>query len=270
LGADGVAGAATNAAGGTSAAGASSADAGSAGSVTAAGGMPSSCPAGAFLCEGFESYATGVAPGGIWSKTERGSGKTQVDATRAASGTKALHVTGTLNGDVANIVAPLTIQANNVFVRFMMYTVSYPSSAGIHSRLARIGTTADTGNADSAYSLSSYNGTAIEKINSIYMRDTTVKLNDDAQKNRWLCLEYEIDETGGVGKVAPHIWIDGKALSLAVAGSSTHGQTSNSWDPIPFQKFTLGLEGFQADTVKADFWVDDVLIAPQRIGCPTN
>src|SRR5206468_12969050 len=144
--------------------------------------------------------------------------------TRSFSGTKSLHVTGTINGDAAHITTPVAITANTTFVRFMVYTLGYPSSSGVHSHLARIGTTADSG-PDSAYSLSSYNGTAIEKVDSIYLRDTTTHLNDANMKNRWVCLEYEIDKTGGVGKVVPHIWVDGKELTLAAAGSSTHAGT---------------------------------------------
>jgi hypothetical protein len=224
------------------------------------------CTPGAFLCEAFESYMVGAAPTGIWSATVRGGGTITVDTMRVFTGTKSLHVTGLINGDVAHITTPLAISANTVFVRFMMYTVGYPSSSGVHSRLARLGTTADSG-PDSAYSLSSYNGTAIEKVDSIYLRSVSTHLNDTNLLNRWVCWEFEIDKTGGVGKVFPHIWLDGTALALAAAGSSSHAGTSTSWDPIPFEKFTLGLEGNQPDAVKGDFWLDDVAVASQRIGC---
>lgn len=241
--------------------------AGAAGEAGASAGL--NCPAGNFLCESFDSYPTGAAPTGIWTKTTRGTGSITVDATRSFTGSQSLHASGVLNGDVAHITTPLSISDKTVFVRFMMYTVGYPSSSGVHSRLARLGTSADSG-PDSAYSLSSYNGTAIEKVDSIYLRSTAVHLNDMAYKNRWFCLEFEIDKTGGAGKVVPQIWIDGAALTLAAAGSSTHAGTSTSWDPIPFEKFTIGLEGNQVDPVKGDYWLDDVIIAAQRIGCPTK
>ncbi|MES1207337.1 MAG: hypothetical protein ABUS79_15475, partial [Pseudomonadota bacterium] len=240
---------------------------GTGGGAAAGHAGTASCPAGTFICEDFEAYPTGAAPAGIWSKNTRGSGTIAVDATRAFSGANALHVTGTINADAAHITTPVSGTGNTTFVRFMMYTLGYPSSSGVHSHLARIGTTADSG-PDSAYSLSSYNGTAIEKVDSIYLRDTTTHLNDANMKNRWVCLEYEIDKTGGVGKVVPHIWVDGKELTLAAAGSSTHAGTSTSWDPIAFEKFTIGLDGNQVDAVKGDFWIDDVIVAPSRVGCP--
>jgi hypothetical protein len=43
--------------------------------------------------------------------------------------------------------------------------------------------------------------------------------------------------------------------------------TSPSWDPIAFERFMLGLDGFQADEQPADFWIDDLSVTPQRVGC---
>ena len=97
--------------------------------------------------------------------------------------------------------------------------------------------------------------------------EVATRLNDAAVKNRWVCWELAIDKTGGVGKVAPHIWLDGRELALASAGSSSYGGTSWSWDPIPIEVFLMGLDGFQADSVRADFWIDDLVIHSQRIGC---
>ncbi len=175
-----------------------------------------------------------------------------------------------MNSDKAYIQTPLAITATTIFVRFMMYTAGYPSSSGVHTRLLRIGTAAGTaaGTAENSYSLSSYNGTAIEKVNSIYLRDTGTHFNDAGNKNRWICWEFEIDKTGGAGKVTPHIWVDGRQLSLSVAGSATHGMTSPSWDPIPIEVLVMGLDGFQADPVRADFWIDDLVVTSQRVGCP--
>ena len=202
---------------------------GSGGGAAAGHAGTASCPSGTFICEDFEAYPAGAAPNGIWSKNTRAGGTIAVDATRAFSGTNALHVTGTINGDAAHITTPISGTGNTTFVRFMMYTLGYPSSSGVHSHLARIGTVGDSG-PDSAYSLSSFNGTAIEKVDSIYLRDTSTHLNDANMKNRWVCLEFEIDKTGGIGKVVPHIWVDSKELTLAPAGSSTHAGTSSSWE----------------------------------------
>ncbi len=246
--------------------GAAGAGAGGAGGT---GGSPdSACGSGAILCEDFEDYPTDSAPASGWTSSVRGNGKIVVDAARAFSGKQSLHVTGKMNADRANISRPIQTDSPTAFVRFMYYGVSYPASSGVHTRLLRIGTAqAASGNPDSSYSLASYNGTAIEKVNSIYLRDTATKLNDPKLLNRWACWELAIDRSGGVGKVKVQLWVDGRELKLSPAGSSSHGMTSSSWDPIPFELVMLGLDGFQQDAQAADFWIDDLSITPERVGC---
>jgi len=214
----------------------------------------------------------GAAPGASWKATVRNAGVVNVETARPFSGRNALHVTGMMAADRAYVQMPMIVTAQTVYVRFMMYTLGYPSSSGVHTRLLRIGTAAGTaaGTAENSYGLASYNGTAIEKVNSIYLRSTSTHFNDDALKNRWVCWEFEIDKTGGMGKVVPHIWVDGKELGLSVAGSATHGMTSPSWDPIPIEVIVMGLDGFQPDPVPADFWIDDLIVHSQRVGCPAK
>jgi hypothetical protein len=243
------------------------------GGNAAGGASGPGCPAGAFLCEGFETQMTGAAPGAPWMPDTRGNGKITVDTTKSFSGQKSVHVTGVMNGfqgDRANIGTPMAIESKTVWVRFMMYTVSYPASSGVHTRLMRLGTAdgAALGSPESSYSFATYNGTAIEKVNTVLQRNTAASLNASANKNRWVCWEFEIDKTGGIGKVVPHIWLDTKELSLSPAGGASHGMTSPSWDPINIEVFIMGLEGYQPDPVPADYWIDDVIINSQRVGCP--
>lgn len=263
--------------GGTGTSGTGTVLAGSGGASVAGGGgsggaggtsVGSGCANDAFLCDDFEQYPAASAPAGGWTQSVRGNGKIVVDTTRAFTGKQSLHVTGSMNADRANISKPLKTDSPTAYVRFMMYATSYPASSGVHTRLMRIGNAqAATGNPDSSYSLASYNGTAIEKVNSIYLRDTGTKFNDPKLLNRWTCWEFAIDRSGGVGKVKVNLWVDGRELTLAKAGSSSHGMTSASWDPIPFELFMLGLDGFQSDPQPADFWIDDLSVTPQRVGC---
>ena len=272
-GASGPGGRATGGTGG----GGGSAGTATAGTATggAAGGASGpSCPVGAFLCEGVETQMVGAAPGAPWVPDTLGNGKITIDTSKSFSGHNSVHVTGTLTngfkGDRANIATPMAIDSKTVWVRFMMYTASYPGSSGVHTRLMRLGTAAEAalGSPESSYSFATYNGTAIEKVNTVLQRSAGTKLNDSANKNRWICWEFEIDKTGGVGKVVPHIWLDMKELSLSPAGGSSHGGTSPSWDPINIEIFIMGLEGYQVDPIPADLWIDDVIINSQRVGCP--
>jgi hypothetical protein len=233
-----------------------------------AGGANAGCGSDAIICEDFEQYPAASAPAGGWSPTLRGEGKVVVDSTRAFSGKQSLHVTGKLIKDRANISRPIQTASPTAYVRFRYYGTSYPASAGVHTRLARIGTAeAASGDAYTSYSLATYNGTAIEKVNSIYLRDTGTKLNDPKLLNRWACLEFAVDMSAGAGKVKVQIWVDGRELKLSAAGSSSHGMTSPSWDPISLEVFMIGLDGYQDDSQVADFWIDDLSVTPQRVGC---
>lgn len=246
--------------------------AGNAGTAGVSGGPPGeangSCGSDALVCEDFEQYPAASAPAGGWTPDLRGEGKIVVDTTRAFTGKQSLHVTAKMNKDRANISRPIQSTSPTTYVRFMYYGTSYPASSGVHTRLARLGTAqAASGDPDTSYSLASYNGTAIEKVNSIYLRDTGTKLNDPKLLNRWACLEFAVDMSGGVGKVKVQIWVDGRELKLSAAGSSSHGMTSPSWDPIDLQVFMLGLDGYQVDSQVGDFWIDDISVTPQRLGC---
>ena len=234
----------------------------------AGGGAQRSCSGDGFLCDDFEQYAAGSEPAGGWMVTKRGEGQIVVDSTRAFSGTKSLHVSGRMNQDRANISKPLETESPSVYFRFMMYATSYPASSGVHTRLMRIGTEeAASGNPYTSYSLAAYNGVAIERVNSIYLRDTGTKFNSSNLLDRWVCWEWSVDQSGGIGNVKVKIWVDDRELTLSAAGSSSHGQTSASWDPIEFKIFMLGLDGYQADPEPADLWIDDLLVTPQRVGC---
>ncbi len=261
--------------GGGGSAGSGGMTAGSSGAGSDAGapaggsGSGTGCGSDAILCEDFEQHPTASAPAGGWTPALRGEGKIVVDATRAFSGKQALHVTGKTAKDRANISRPIQTTSTSAYVRFMYYGISYPASSGVHTRLARIGTAeAASGDPYTSFSLATYNGIAIEKVNSIYLRDTGTKLNDPKLLNRWACLEFAIDMSGGVGKTKVQIWVDGRELKLSAAGSSGHGMTSASWDPISLNAFILGLEGYQEDAQLADFWIDDLSITPRRVGCP--
>ena len=263
MAAGGVSGSGSTPSGG----GSTQAGAGGSGSSTA-GAANGDCGTDAIVCEDFDQYAPASAPSGGWTAALRGNGKIVVDTTRAFSGKQSLHVTGKMNADHANISRPIQTSSPTAYVRFMYYATSYPASSGVHTRLARLGTTqAATGNPYTSYSLASYNGTAIERVNSIYLRDTGTKLNDAKLLNRWACLEFAIDMSGGAGKVKVNIWVDGKALTLTAAGSSSHGQTDATWDPLAFEVFMLGLDGYQDDPEVADYWIDDISVTPQRVGC---
>jgi hypothetical protein len=190
----------------------------------------------------------------------------------AFSGTRSVHFTGTVNQSSANLIAQgapvFPIQGNTIFIRMMMYIKSYPATSGTHSRFMRIGTNTN-GLDGTAYAVDTYNGTGIEHVNSGMFRDTSLHLSDAAFKGKWVCWQWELDNTAGppsgdTGTVMAYLWHDGTAVPLTV----THD--SLPWNPIPWQLLEIGLEAYQADTQLGDFWVDDVAVDNKKLACPTK
>jgi hypothetical protein len=264
---------AAGAAGFSAAAGAAGEPNGAAGGLGTGGsaGTPTSGCDGLLLCDDFESYPANSAPAGRWKTQVRGSALAVVDTTLAYSGSKSVHFTGTVDQSSANIVAQgapvFPVPGNTVFVRLMLYIQGYPTTSGVHTRLARIGSST-SGLDGSGYALTTYNGTGIERINEAMVRDTTLHLTDATVKGKWVCWEWEIDNTAGPpasgkGKVLGRLWRDGTAVNL---GPTSH--TGLSWDPVAWQVLEFGLEAYQSDTQAGDFWIDDVAMNTARIGCP--
>lgn len=270
----------TSGAGGVAAAGASGAGGsvtgGRGGSSGATGAAGAASCSGLVLCDDFETYAANSAPSGPWRVTNGAESSVTVDTTRAASGTKSVHFHGTVGANGANAAlmvaegAPVfPIRGTSVFVRFKMYVQRWPNANPMHTRLAWIGTTGMSRNQDgSGYVMETYNGIAIERIASGRYRDTSQRMTDAVNTGKWLCWEFEIDTDAGpppnsTGTVLPRMWREGTAMSLAIAGSV------ENWATVSFDVLQFSLFAYQADTQPADFWIDDVAVNTQRIGCPT-
>lgn len=248
---------------------------GSAGAVAGAGtgaGGGAACPAGVLLCDDFESYPASSAPTGQWKTTTKGAGSATVDAMHAYSGTKAVHFQGSVNKDEAYIRASsapvFPVKGNQIFVRFMMYVQTYPNANPMHVRFSWVGTSGVSSNTDgSGYTMCTYNGVAIERIASGYLRDTNQAMTQAANQNKWVCWEYEISNTDGPangegGTVLPRIWREGTALTLNMAGGKVN------WNPASFDLVQFSLFAYQSDPTIAHYWFDDIAVSTSRIGCP--
>src|SRR5206468_11812552 len=132
------------------------------------------CPAGALLCEDFETFAAMAPPNGKWTARTNGTATVVVDDMHAHSGTKAVHFHSSPvnNGQRAYILtqgAPVFPAAGDkLYVRFMMYIGRYMSVAGasIHNRIAWVGSAATlaSGGNGPGYALVTYNGVAVERL----------------------------------------------------------------------------------------------------------
>jgi hypothetical protein len=280
---DGSGGGGADSTGSAGSAGASgSIGAGAAGATGSSGAGPSAtCPAGALLCDDFESYPADAAPTGKWKVTNVGAPTTVIDSVHPHSGSKSAHFHGKVSNNsqytfmTANQAPTFPVNSSKVFVRFMLFITQWPSATATHTRLAWLGTnealsTPQRGFDGAGYNLCNYNGIAIERFASGYYRNTSANMRDSSRVGKWSCFEMEIDNaggppTGGVGNALPHIFENDKEYTLALAGDH-----SVPYNAIKFEALQFSLWSPQTDTVTADYWIDDVVMSTQRINCPAE
>lgn len=256
---------------------------------TSGGGKAGSGTAcdGHLLCDDFETYDTGAAPTAPWIITKNGSGTSLViDALQHRSGQKSAHFSGSLNA--SNSVhmslkgAPVfPVAGNTLFVRFSMYVGTYPGSKNeeMHTRLVWVGfddmalNTSGAGinsNNNQVYAMETYNGIGVERLSSGHYRDTSLRMPQAPHVGKWVCWELEIDNAGGPpagvkGGALTHLWRDGSELKLAVKGGE-----SETWGPVPFEMLNFSFFAYQTASEPSDFWIDDVALDTERIGCPAQ
>jgi hypothetical protein len=226
------------------------------------------------LCDDFEGFAAAAKPSGQWTTTSSGDATITVDTTRAYSGTKSAHFHGTVGKSAAYMIAQgapvFPVPGNTIFVRFMMYIERWSMGNPMHNRLVWIGSSAALRNADgTGYAMETYNGIGIERIASGHYRTTSQHLTDSVNVGKWLCWEMEIDNNGGPvptgsGTARPHLFREGTDLTMAISGQTT------GWNSVPFDLLQFSLFAYQTDTASADYWIDDIAMNTQRVGCPTK
>ena len=210
---------------------------------SAAGGVTGpGCPSGALFCEGFEAQPAGATPGGTLDTDgacRRADYRRHVAAVLRSKGPSRHRADRHRQGLHPNAPGDHRHHhlrpVHDVHSRLSLQQLEFtPASCALGPRRTAAGT------AENSYSLSSYNGTAIEKVNSIYLRDTGTHFNDAGTRTVGSAGNSRSTRPEGAGKVTPHIWVDGRQLSLSVAGSASHGMTSPSWDPIPSRCWSWG------------------------------
>jgi len=221
---------------------------------------PIACPAGAKLCEGFES---GAVDTGRWpSKYEQPPSSTiSVSSLRAHSGSYSLRAHFAANGATArNLDAQLVntgaFPADPTYVRAWVYLDGVPGIPGGIS-LANIQQTGAPYGGFTFYLAGAYVG-----VNAYNFAFTANKnaVDPDAIANlynRWICFEWQVTNGGG-GLL--RTYADGVALST--------GDTPFSTVSPGMGELILGAEGQVAANAPAfDIYFDDVVVSATRVGC---
>jgi hypothetical protein len=263
--------------GGGASAGASG-NAGSSGGDAAAGATGGPCGAGTLLCEDFESYNAPADLSAAWTTTVTAA-TLAVDTTKAAHGTKALHIKAAAGTPVAVIAkqgAPLfPIAGNMMYGRVMMWLTGTPGGDYHWNNIQAAGTM------PGATTWGKYGwGGQFGKILAGYTVRTaqtattaTMDCSNPSMSafpsGKWVCVEWQFDGT----KNAMHLWFDGTLLSdVDVNGMGTrcvaNTDLGKPWSAPDFSFLSLGWQQYQGSNGALEMWMDDVAVGTQRIGCP--
>lgn len=268
-------------AGGT--AGASSAAGGAGAGGAGAGASQGVGCAGAALCWDFEE---GTIPAGFVGSRDEFSGELLVDGTRPRSGSYSLHAKDLLGGTPGTAGGPkkslrYTLPANFgpvLWGRAFVYTTpARPTShAGLfNARYPRPGTPSTAFEDLDWYEVASYQ----EKYMAIWhppeppgfpewvlVSDTPLVLD------AWSCLEWLFDGANGDAEEAadPRVWLDGSELSWPeqFVFSDPPGAPKPVMEKAGnFTVIETGVVMYQGLSVATSWWIDDLAIGPERIGC---
>jgi len=272
----GVAGSGAAPDGGAGASGGASG--GSSGADAAAGASGGPCGAGTLLCEDFESYNAPADLSAAWTTTVTAA-TLAVDTTKAAHGTKALHIKAAAGTPVAVIAkqgAPLfPIAGNMMYGRVMMWLTGTPGGDYHWNNIQAAGTM------PGATTWGKYGwGGQFGKILAGYTVRTaqtattaTMDCSNPSMSafpsGKWVCVEWQFDGP----KNAMHLWFDGTLLSdVDVNGMGTrcvaNTDLGKPWNAPDFSFLSLGWQQYQGSNGPLELWMDDVAVGTQRIGCP--
>jgi hypothetical protein len=245
----------------------------------------------ALLCDDFESYATGGPPGGKWSTTQNG-GTVTIDTTRAYNGKRSVKIaaaasTGSRSVMIAlNGAGLLPVTGNVIYGRMMFWLASAPQTSVHWTFIDGQGLVPG----QTYHSVYRYGGQLPVDNGSMFVGSELMASYDTPdsystppvgpatdcylQSNArvvpvgvWTCAEWSFDGPNDT----MHFWMNGTAdadLTMNGTGQGCTSQPSTyKWLAPSFQRVDLGWESYQADDAR-DFWIDDVAIGTQRIGCP--
>jgi hypothetical protein len=239
---------------------------------TDGGTGPGGC-AGARVCEDFEAYAVGAAPGGIWQPQIQ-NGTLVVDEMRAISGKRALHLKGGLVSSttlyITTKMPALPVAGNALYGRAMVFLPKVPTGDGLHWDMIR-GSGKRPGGQSSQYNIGTARGGFL--IDS-EPNDCTRYSKTMFPQARWACLSWLFDgspaASGGGTKNEIHLWLDGKPVedaTVARFGDQCTYMGRPEWVAPVFETFSIGWQQYHPGP-EFEMWIDDVAIDDKMIPCP--
>jgi len=199
----------------------------------------------------------------VWTRAELGAGAVSIDTTRAARGTRSLHVhTTNLAGSTAFIRTTkiFPMPNNTIYGRAFVYLSG--TSSAVHTTLFEA-----VGKLPGGQTAYYRYGDPVHIIGANYDTPGSTPKTDYAQRsttamptNRWACMEWLFK--GDTNEL--HFWLDGSE----VAGAAVPSNHVPQWTAPAFTQLDVGFKLYHDDPATAfDLWFDEVAVDGQRIGC---
>jgi len=207
------------------------------------------------FCDDFEAQTTGALPKGDFTVDAK-AGVIVVDASKAYSGTKALHITSAKPGSQSFLKFTKQFPMNDFHGRAMFYLTRIPT-AEIHWDLI---------------DALSQNGQHWE-IGGMYGKFILVVdppdhalTSNPFPTGKWFCLQWQF-KYGGAGLDNTFVAkMDGALLDKGqFTGADPDGK---KWDAGTWQNLSIGWTGYGSSDVDLEEWIDDLAIADAPIACP--
>ena len=244
------------------------------------------CRARALFSDDFESYPAGSAPGGKWA-IATSNGAVVVDEARHGAGKrKGKAVRFTTTGKAAYQSAfmrlgagVLPVPRNIVYGRMMFYLEAAPATS-VHWTMLQGSGLVPGQSHHAQYRYGGQHPIATgNQLMANYETPDSYKgvgpssdcwFHSDKQVvpvGTWSCVEWQFDGAANTMR----LWLDGApvdSLTVTGVGQGCVNQPANHpWTAPLFDHLDLGWESYQADEPRT-FWIDDVVVATVKIGCP--
>lgn len=253
--------------GGVSGSGGSSGSSGSGGS--GGGGLSNCSQSGLPFCDDFEAHADGSAPQAPFSVE----GEVTVSSERFVSGGKSIHVHVGADGgaDTSYLILQdpaFPVASNEYYGRMMLWIDSLSGADGHWTLLKSTGTVQSLGETGE-YTYGSMGDNVIANYDTYQSApDCWSDSQDLWPVAQWACVEWHFK--GATNEL--ELWVDGSQpgdTHVVGAGQGcSNDSTGGQWLAPTFADVRIGWEDFFGNSGARDFWIDDLAIAAERIGCP--
>jgi hypothetical protein len=245
-----------------------SAGAGNGGSGGASAG-DGTCGANALFCEDFEDLAVGAVPTNAGFEIDNGGATLSIDGT-VAQGSRSLHIAsmGSSFGFIRTTFSP---PGNSFFGRVRLRVQSFPTApnyahfilveatgTGSNGQVRPVGGQFIDGEGETAlWGVGNDRGSSGDW--------TSWQPSAPAVSGEWICYEWQMRAADN----NIDVWLDGVAQpALSVSSTTRRDYNDGPAFAFPtFQSIRFGWWLFQPNDGMRDVWLDDIAIAPTRIGC---